>query len=161
MLDLKKLLELLLKNEVEFVLIGGFAAVVHGSSSLTQDLDVCFVFNPENIRRLLKALGEIHPLVRAGKGMIPLGDDVERLSQYQNLYIHTDLGMLDLLGKVSELGDYQDVARHAVSIELFGFPCPVLDIESLIKSKEGIGRPKDKEVILQLKVIQEKLQKGE
>ena len=157
MLDLKILLERLLKNEVECVLIGGFAAVVHGSASLTQDLDVCFNFTPENIRKLLRALESTHPQVRAGGGMKPLGDDVERLARYKNLYIQTDLGRLDLLGDIAAIGDYKNVAAHTVSVELFGLACSVLDIASLVKSKEALGRPKDKEVVLQLKAIQEKL----
>ncbi len=159
MLNTKKLLQGLLENNVDFILVGGLAAVAYGASTLTQDLDVCFNFDTDNIRQLLKALEDLNPRVRAGSKNIPLGDDVQRLSQYNNLYIKTDWGDLDLLGQIKGLGDYPQVEKHAIAIEIFGCSCRILDIDSLIKSKEVLDRPKDRQVVLELKVIKEELKK--
>lgn len=158
MLELKNLLERLLKNEVEFILIGGFAAVVHGSASLTQDVDVCFPFTPQNIQRLLKALEGTNPRVRAGKGWLPL-TEVQRLSEYNNLYVVTDLGMLDLLGEVAGLGTFPGLIDQSELIDLFGKKCRILTIDALIAAKESMDRPKDRQVAFELRAIREKLQK--
>lgn len=155
--DINQLLRLLIQNNVDCVLVGGYAAVVHGSATVTRDLDVCLDFQPDNIQKLLKALENINPCARAGSGMISLFDySIERLSQLNNLYIKTDLGKLDLLGLITGVGSYADVKKHSIKIDLFGLPCHVLDIDSLIKAKQAVGRPKDQQMVLELKIILEK-----
>lgn len=155
--DINKLLHLLIQNNVDCVLVGGYAAVVHGSATVTRDLDVCLDFRPDNIRKLLKALEKVKPCARAGSSMISLFDyTVERISQLDNLYIKTDLGKLDLLGSITGVGSYTDAKKNSVEISLFELPCHVLDIDSLIKAKQAAGRPKDQQVVLELQVIREK-----
>lgn len=156
MADYKKLLETLIDNGVDFVLIGGFAAVVHGSTTLTQDIDICIRFTPKNCSNLLKALDGSNPLYRQNKE--PLTTDPDELSKFKNLYLLTDNGPLDILGEVSKLGKYDEVVRHSIEIDLFGKKCRVLNIDGLIRSKDGMARPKDKEVIFQLKAIKERLE---
>jgi hypothetical protein len=53
MIDFPKLLRLLTEHEVAFLIIGGVAAVIHGSSRLTQDLDVVYQRSPQNLTRLV------------------------------------------------------------------------------------------------------------
>ncbi len=157
MLNLQKILQRILSKKVECILVGGFAAVAHGSSTLTRDLDVCFSFHPENIRKLIEALEDIHPHMRAGPGILPLEHyTVERLSQLNNLYVKTDWGDLDLLGQIKGIGNFEEVSKKTIEIEIFGYPCRILDIDSLIKAKEAMDRPKDKQVVLELQVIREK-----
>lgn len=156
--DTERLLRLLLESDAEFILVGGFAAVVHGSSVVTQDLDLCFPFNRENLHRLQDGLKDLHLRYRAGsKEWDFLEKDIERFAQYENLYLMTDLGKLDLLGQIKALGSYRDLEGHTMDISLFGKRCRVLDLDSLIKAKEAMDRPKDREVVLQLKAIREKL----
>lgn len=153
--DFKKLIGLLAGHKVDFVLIGGFAAVIHGVSLLTQDLDVCVSFREENMERLSRALKGCHPIHRQNRK--PLDQTAKTLSRFKNLYLLTDVGELDLLGEIAGLGSFEDLAGHTIDIELFGSACRVLDIDALITSKKEMGRPKDKEAILQLKAIREKL----
>jgi hypothetical protein len=61
MLDFPKLLQLLTEHDVAFIIIGGVAAVSHGSSRLTQDLDIVYQRNPQNLTRLVQALTEQSP----------------------------------------------------------------------------------------------------
>lgn len=155
MRDFKELIERLVEQEVDFVLVGGFAAVVHGVSLLTQDVDVCVSFREENMARLLRALSGCHPVHRQnGK---PVTQSAQALSRFKNLYLLTDVGELDLLGEISGLGRFEDIEGHTIEIDLFGHSCRVLDIDALIRSKEEMDRPKDREAILQLKAIREKL----
>ena len=158
--DLVKILQRLLENQVEFVLIGGFAAVVHGSSLVTQDLDICFLFNEANLSRLLKALRDLHPRHRSFKKTKALEKEASKLLRYKNLYLETDWGRLDLLKETGGLGSYKILLSHTIQINLLGHPCKVLNIEALIQAKEFMKRPKDKETILQLRAIQEKIKKS-
>ena len=61
MQSLSNLLQRLAKSGVDFVVIGGFAGVLHGSSLVTRDLDICAVLTAENIERLRQALKDLHP----------------------------------------------------------------------------------------------------
>ena len=149
----EKLLNRLIDNEVEFVLIGGFAAIVHGCTTMTQDVDICCSFDEPNMKKLLAALDGFNPLHREKKS--PLGKDAEVLARFKNLYLLTDLGALDILSMVEGLGQYEDVLKHSVALDLFEKSCNVLDIDGLIASKKGMGRPKDDEAIFQLKAIKD------
>lgn len=153
--NIVELLKCLIDHRVEFVLIGGFAATMLGSSVITHDLDICMPFNEKNFTHLLSALRDVHPRHRENKQ--PLTNEMSRLLRFKNLYLLTDWGPLDILGTVSELGSYADLLPHTIEIELFDRRCRVLDIDALITSKRAIARPKDKEVILQLRAIQERL----
>lgn len=155
MQNFEKITRLIMDNGVEFVLIGGFAAAVHGVTLLTQDIDICVPFDLENAARIIRAFRGYNPRHRENKR--PLSEDVKCVSGLRNLYLMTDLGSIDMLGHVSGVGSYADVVRHAIEIEIFGGRCRVLDIESLIKSKREMGRVKDKETIRQLKIIKKKL----
>lgn len=158
MKDFKTLIDRLITNSVDFVIIGGFAAVLYGSTTVTQDLDLCFLFDQKNLEKLLKAILDLHPRHRMiGKTKV-MDESIERLSSFKNLYLVTDAGYLDLIGEVKELGNFENVLKHSVEIDLFGHKCKVLDIDSLIKSKKGMARNKDKNVAVELELIKRRLQ---
>lgn len=159
MLEPNEILKRLLQNQVEFVLVGGLAAIAYGVSTMTQDIDVCCAFDAGNMQKVLTALDGLHPSVRAGDGIMPLERyDIHRLVTLRNLYLKTDWGEVDLLGTVAGLGDYTAVENQAVIIDLFGFPCRILHIDALIKAKQVMGRPKDQQVVHELQVIRDKWQ---
>ncbi len=147
------LLKHLTDNRVEFVIIGGYAAVVYGSSMVTEDLDLCVPFSRENMHNLLNALSDAHPSHRMIGDNLPLSESAKQLSSFRNLYLTTDFGYLDLLGSVAGIGSYEDVIKESEPIELFDFSCQVLKIDALIRAKEEMKRPKDLETVKQLKVI--------
>ena len=76
----------------------------------------------------------------------------------RNLYLDTDWGQLDCLGEILGVGEYQVVAAHSVSVELTGGACLLLTIDALIRAKEAMGRPRDREAALQLRAIREREQ---
>ncbi|MFH1873977.1 MAG: hypothetical protein ABH859_02185 [Pseudomonadota bacterium] len=155
MQNFEKLIKKLLDHKVEFVLIGGFAATVHGVSLLTQDIDICIPFTKENLEKIISALQDSNPIYRENK--IPLSNSAEKLSKLKNLYLTTDFGSLDLLEQVAGLGPYQNLLPQIIEIELFDHKCKVLNIDALIKAKQQMNRPKDKETIVQLEAIKDKL----
>lgn len=155
--ELNKILKLLLQNRVEFILVGGLAAVTYGASTMTQDVDVCFSFHAENVEAILRALRRIHPRVRAGSGIVSLYEyTVERLCRLRNLYLKTDWGELDLLGEIKGVGNFEEVKKTSIEVTLFDHACRILSIDSLIQSKQAMNRPKDKQVVLELKVLRRK-----
>lgn len=62
--DLELILQRLVEHKVRFVLVGGYAAIVHGATSFTQDTDVCCAFTPANLKRLLDAVRDREVLLQ-------------------------------------------------------------------------------------------------
>jgi len=155
--DLQRLLQRLDDAGVEFVLVGGYTAVLHGSSMLTRDLHVCTALTPANIQKLRDAFRELHPVHRLSSPQRSFLDVREPGTALDNLYLNTDLGTLDLLGRVTGVGDYDRVARDAIEVELFGRRVRAISLDDLIAAKEALGRDKDLIVAKELRAIRKKL----
>jgi hypothetical protein len=154
--DLEGLLQRLLEHRVRFVVIGGFAAVAHGVSLLTQDVDICCPFTVSNLLRLQEALAAIHPVHRMTPMALPLQLDRRSAKNFKSLYLKTDLGELDCLSAVAGLGGYPEVKRASRRVRLGSRYCYILGLEGLIRAKVSLGRPRDREAVRQLKAIQER-----
>lgn len=141
--------------QFEFVVIGGFAAIVHGSSQVTVDFDVAAPFTLQNCARLLDALTGLHPRHAHTVDKRPLTQSADELATWKNLYLLTDYGRLDVLSRVDAVGDYEQMLRGAVSLDVFGAPCRVMSLDDLILVKAALARPKDKAVELELRAIRE------
>jgi len=152
----KALLARLCQKRVEFVLIGGVCGVMHGSGLLTVDLDVCCRFGSANLRRLESALLDLHPGHRLTPNKLPFALTDELCSSLKNLYLQTDLGKLDCLGDVLGVGDYEAALNHSVEFKMSFGPIRLLDLETLIVSKEAAGREKDKYALPVLRALAEK-----
>jgi len=154
-----KLIERMKKGGVKFVLVGGFAGVVHGCTYVTQDIDICCNFSAANLLALQKALKELHPVHRMTPQRPKLKLTVESCTRFKNLYLDTDIGQVDCLASIQGLGDYQDVEKLSEIRDLGGgLRIRVLTIDSLIKARKAMNRPRDREAVLQLETIK-KLQK--
>ena len=147
------LLRRLVTEKVEFVLVGGMAAIAHGSASVTEDVDVCIRFDESTLRGVFRALEGTHPRERMNPARPPLGADPLRFVGYRNLYIVTDEGVIDLLGEITGLGPYDRVAASAVTLQLTDFPVRVVGLQDLITSKRTLGRPKDQRVARELELV--------
>jgi hypothetical protein len=156
--NFENLLTRLIEHEVEFVLVGGFAATAYGSTMLTQDVDICMRFSPDNLMRLQKALSDLHPVHRMTPQRLPLRLTPETCASLKNLYLDTDLGQLDCLGLIQGVGDFEEVKRHSIEVCLPAGVCRILSLDALIWSKEAMKRPRDRESLLQLRAIRQRLQ---
>lgn len=157
MSDLQKLLFRLDDSGVAFVLVGGYAAMLHGSSLLTRDIDVCAELSPQAIGKLRGAFRDVHPVHRLASPPRSFLDLPEAGVAVNNLHLGTDLGVLDLLGHITGVGDYARVARDAVEIELFGRRVRAIGLDDLIAAKEALGRDKDLIAAKELRAVREKL----
>lgn len=128
---------------VEFVVVGGVAAALHGSSLVTIDLDLCAPFSTENLTRLLPELIELGARFRAHPERPNLENDPERFSRFRLLMLETALGPLDVLREIDGVGAYPDVKRASVRLDLGELRVRVLGLEALIAAKRAAGREKD------------------
>src|SRR5262249_15524779 len=139
------LLRVLVQGNVDFVLVGGVAATIHGSARLTQDLDVVYSRDPGNIDRLVDALRPHHPYLRGAPPRLPFQWDAATLRRGLNFTLTTSLGDLDLLGEITGGGGYANLLPDTSAVEIFGLRCRVLSLPRLIEVKRAAGRPKDLE----------------
>ena len=151
--DQLNLLQHLTRAKIDFVIVGGFAGVVHGCTYVTQDIDICCVFAPTTLLALQEALTELHPVHRMTPGRRPLVLTTENATQFNNLYLDTDLGRIDCLSEIAGLGDYGQVKQDSELIDVEGMRLRVLTLDALIKTKQAMNRPRDKEILLQLQAI--------
>ena len=147
------LLQRLSDAGIDFVVVGGVAAVLHGSSLVTRDLDVCAELTGQNLQRLRDAFRDLHPVHRIGPERLSFLEVPGPGASLRNLYLQTDLGALDLLGTISGVGDFDQVRASAVVVDLFGRKVKVIGIEQLIKAKEVMGRQKDLLAASELRAI--------
>lgn len=151
--DFLNLLQRLIRAGVDFVIVGGFAGVVHGCTYVTQDVDICCDFSAANLISLQKAISDLHPVHRMTPKRKRLKLTEKTCGQFKNLYLDTDIGQLDCLSFVDGLGDYHQVKRASKSIAVENMEIRVLSLEALIKAKKAMNRPRDIEAILQLEAI--------
>ena len=151
--DLEKLVHRLIEHNVEFVIVGGYAAIAHGVTLTTFDVDVCSPFTLENLEKIYRSLADLRPYHRETPQEIPfvMPDDFKR--KLRNLYLHTDLGQIDFLGEILGVGDYAAVHGHSQVVQLPIGSCRILDCPALLQAKEATSRPKDLLVAQQLRAI--------
>lgn len=159
MQNLSELTRRLVESQVEFVLIGGFAAVAHGATLVTRDVDICCRFSEANLKRIQHALSQLHPVHRS-RPDLPLDLTPEQCSSLKNLYLKTDLGVVDCLSEVRGIGDFDAVVEQSVEVNLPFGPCRILDIEGLIRAKEAMNRDHDRITVRQLREIKRRQQSG-
>ena len=147
------LLTRLVKAQVRFVLIGGYACIVHGGTQTTEDVDVCCDFAPDNLLRLQQALADLNPVHRMTPQRLPLSLTAENCQNLKNLYLDTDLGQLDCISEVQGLGDFSQIGQLSEAIEVDQMQIKVLSRDALIQSKKAMDRPRDREAVRQLEAI--------
>ena len=145
---------------VECVLIGDFAAILHGAWDfpLLQVVEFCAPLGFENLQRIANALEGTNPRHRDQIREIPFELERHR-SGLNNLYLMTDLGPVDFLGIIPGIGDYAFAKSHSLNARLPSGDILVLDRPTLIRAKEHAGRPRDLLVVGQLRAIEEALSK--
>jgi hypothetical protein len=152
-LDFLKVSELFARHKVEYLVIGGQAAILHGSPQLTYDTDLCYRRTPDNLERLANALAEIHPTLRGAPEGLPFILDARTLDLGSNFTFNTDLGPLDLLGWVEPHGTYEDLIGRAEMYDLETARVAAIGLDDLIAIKKHIHRPKDQAALFQLEAI--------
>jgi hypothetical protein len=130
---------------VNYVVIGGLAAVLHGSPTITADADVCAERTPDNLKRLAKALKALNGRVRTATEPdgVRFAPDVTLLGRMRVLILTTDFGDLDLTFEPAGFAGYEELAEHAIEVPIGGTAVHVAALDDVIRSKEVANRPKD------------------
>lgn len=149
--DPQRLLRTLVRHEVRFVLIGGWAAVLHGSPTVTVDIDICYDRDPTNLELLASALAELDVRLRGFPPDLPFAIDARALRSGDVFTLTTSAGDLDLLGAPAGVGGYQALVRGALELVLDDVALKVASIDDLIRMKAAAGRPKD---LIEIPILQ-------
>ena len=150
-------IRLLGRHEVRWVLIGGLAAITHGAPLVTQDVDICYARDDENLHRLSDALTEVHAELRGADPGLPFRLDARGLRAGDAFTFTTDVGWLDILGTPSGTTGFDDLARTADRFDLFGQRVLVASVDDLIRMKRAAGRPKDLLAVEELGALRDEL----
>ena len=137
------ILSVLVRHDVDFVVVGGVAAILEGAPISTFDVDVVYHRTDDNNARLAAALGELNALYKdpAGRRIVP---DEAKLATIHLHLLQTDLGPLDVLLRVGDDLTYAQLLRRSIEYEVAGLRLKVLNLETVIESKEFANRDKDR-----------------
>ncbi len=160
MFDPVRICEILNEERVEYIVVGGFAAVIHGSSLPTQDIDVLPARSMDNLDRLSRALKRMNAQIRTANDPVPVSIDGPFLANMPlMLNLVTDLGELDLTFSPSgELDGFDAWNAHAVIVEIAeGLTVAVAALDDVIASKRAANRPKDQMALPYLESLRDQL----
>lgn len=140
-------MKVLTRHRVDFIIVGGVSAVLHGAPVTTFDLDVVHSRDPQNVTRLLSALDELEAIYRAQPER-QLRPGETHLASAGHQLLLTKFGPLDVLGMIGNLRTWEDLLGGTRNMEMeSGVVVRVLDLETLIAVKEELGFPKDTAVL--------------
>ncbi len=145
-LKFKEALEVLAHHHVDFVVVGGVAAVLGGAPISTFDLDIVHDRAPTNVARLLSALADLDARYRDLTGRV-LRPEARALEGEGHHLLLTRCGPLDVLGKIGLGSSYQDLIVDSIKRPLGELTVYVLGLEALIRAKTEAGRAKDRAVL--------------
>jgi hypothetical protein len=148
-----KILGVLNRHEVDYIVIGGLAAIAHGSNLPTRDVDITPDRASSNLARLSEALTELEAEVRFGDESLPLAHDAESLAAAGVWNLRTSHGELDISMVPTGTQGYADLVRDAAPASILGVVVPVASLADVIRSKQAANRPKDQRVLPVLREI--------
>ena len=137
-------LRILVAHKVDFVLIGGLAARLWGSPTVTRDIDICYAREEANLERLAAALKEMRAELRGVKEAIAFRLDARTLAAGDSFTFKSDVGDIDCLGTPTGTGGYRDLRSSAERMDIDGLKIWVTSLADLIEMKRAAGRPKDR-----------------
>jgi hypothetical protein len=153
--DFRRVFHSLTEAGIEFILIGGAAANLHGSPRYTLDVDIVYARTAENLQKLVDWLTPFHPYLRGAPPGLPFQLDLRTLQLGLNFTFTTDLGSIDLLGEVVGGGHYHDLLPFVEMKSPYGIDLPCVNLAKLIEIKRAAGRSKDLEMIAELEIIRQ------
>ncbi len=133
--ELRKIIEILDRNGIEYALCGGIAMAVHGSPRATVDIDL--LISEESLDSVITLAAQLGYTIR-GRDLNFDEIKIRRVSKIDR--VSRDLITLDLLIVTSQI---QDIWKTRIKTDLEGGKLSVVSREGLIALKEIAGRPQD------------------
>lgn len=162
-LDPECLFRVLDAHGVEYVLIGGLAAVLRGSTAMTNDADIVPARDDLNMTRLRDALVDLEARLRVADE----ADGVEfqphpaLLASMAMLNLTTRCGDLYLAFQAAALEDYDALRAHSTVFEIDGLRVHVASLADIIRSKEAADRPRDRAVLPILYALEDEIRRAD
>jgi hypothetical protein len=158
-LDPQRLFAVLEQQGIDYVLIGGLAAVLYGSAVVTNDADICPSRTHENLERLAAALLVLHAHIRVASEPdgLAFSCDAAFLAQVQTLNLQTDAGQFDLAFTPAGFAGYDDLAPRAELFDIEGVHVRVAALRDIIRSKESANRLKDHAALPHLYALEDEI----
>ena len=150
-------LERLAAADVDFVVIGGVAGGAHGSSFATFDVDLAYGRDAENLEKVAAVLKGLDARLRGAPPDVPFLLDAKTLAAGASFTFTTSLGSIDLLGDAAGSPPYEQLRRAATVIDVRGHQVRIASLDHLIAMKEAAGRPKDKLMATEYRVLSDEL----
>ena len=157
--DPLRVLQTLQQHGVKFVVIGDIAGRLWGSTTVTNDLDVCYARSSTNLEALAAALGDLKAKLRGADRDLPFVADARTLKNGDAFTFTTVAGNLDILGHPAGSNGYESLARNATAMDVGNVDVLVASLEDLILMKRAAGRPKDLIEVEVLAAVREELDK--
>ena len=152
-LDAEELLRRLTARGVDFVVIGGVAAVLWGSPRNTFDLDISFALDDGNVEALGSVLVELGAQLKGVDEELPFVPDSRTLRHVELLTLRTAIGEIDLLAHPAGSPGYDTLRKRAARVDIGDFYVLIASIEDLISMKRAAGREKDLGDVAELEAI--------
>lgn len=158
--DPERMLRVLAGRHVSYVLVGATAARLQGFPRLTADADITPARDRENLDRLAAALRDLSARVytESVPEGLPFSCDAATLSRAKLWKLVTDGGRLDVIFEPTGTQGFEDLARSAVTFQVFGVDVRAASLEDILRSKQASSRPQDRQDAL---VLREMLERGE
>lgn len=139
-----RLLEILDRHGVDFVVVGGIAGNAHGSAYPTFDLDVAYARDEANLGRLAAALREMQVTLRGAPADLPFQLEARTLANGANFTFDSEFGSFDVLGEIDGMRDYEQLRAKSSIETIGGVGVRIASIDHLIAMKRAANRPKDR-----------------
>ena len=159
--DPQPIFDILVRHNVDFVVIGGLAGIAHGSTYNTEDVDVAYGRARQNLERLSAALRELGATLRGAPPNLPFVPDAPTLRAGANFTFDTRFGKLDILADPAGAPAYEQLREDGSDEQLWGLTVRVAWLDRLIAMKEAAGRTKDLLMASEYRVISDLLRAPE
>ncbi|MHB1569969.1 MAG: hypothetical protein ACYCXW_23645 [Solirubrobacteraceae bacterium] len=154
------LLGTFLRHGVEFVAVGGFAALLYGAERATNDIDLCVAWSRENLERVAAALRELDAQLKIGSYVqVPI--DASLLARMEVATWRTDSGDVDILLGIPrteawELARYEELRARGTAMEIGELTIVIATLDDIIRSKEIADRPADRVALPELRRLRDR-----
>lgn len=167
-LDAGRILAALKQHDVRFVIVGGIAAMLHGYTGATFDVDAVPAATTANLDRLGKALMKLKAVVWADPsrrdlfpdGRPPEADDfgytAEGLRNARVWHLTSSAGLIDIVMEIDGVGGYATLRKGANTMTVFGIELAVASLDDIITSKRFVARPKDLRALDELERLRDR-----